>query len=167
MAQIRVTASIAIDEDEIVEQFVRSAGPGGQNVNKVSTAVQIRFDVAGSPSLPEDVRRRLLLPSVGGPPRCRFLPTGPARETPGRAAACRLGRTACGIDGMCTFYGANIDFPEARPEIYGLDSVPSAHRRGEVARLFLSSRISGISDATATRLGRSGSWETASLGERF
>ncbi len=65
MAQIRVTGSIAIDEDEVVEQFVRSAGPGGQNVNKVSTAVQIRFDVAGSPSLPEDVRRRLLLLAGG------------------------------------------------------------------------------------------------------
>ncbi|MBM3533443.1 MAG: aminoacyl-tRNA hydrolase [Alphaproteobacteria bacterium] len=56
---IRVTASIAIDESEIEESFVRSSGPGGQNVNKVSSAVQLRFDVRRSPSLPEDVRRRL------------------------------------------------------------------------------------------------------------
>ncbi len=56
---IRVTGAITIDEKEIHEQFVRAAGPGGQNVNKVSTAVQLRFDVAHSRSLPEDVRDRL------------------------------------------------------------------------------------------------------------
>ena len=58
---IRVTPSIAIDESEIRMDFVRSSGPGGQNVNKVSTAVQLRFDAASSPSLPDEVRRRLLL----------------------------------------------------------------------------------------------------------
>jgi len=56
---IHVTAHISIDEREIEESFVRSSGPGGQNVNKLSTAVQLRFDVRHSPSLPNDVRARL------------------------------------------------------------------------------------------------------------
>ena len=56
---IPVTATIAIDEREITEDFVRSSGPGGQNVNKLSTAVQLRFDVRRSPSLSDDVRARL------------------------------------------------------------------------------------------------------------
>ena len=60
-AMIRINRTLAIREDEIEEQFVRASGPGGQNVNKVSTAVQLRFDVAHSPSLPEDVRARLIL----------------------------------------------------------------------------------------------------------
>lgn len=56
---IRINARIAIDEREIAETFVRASGPGGQNVNKLSTAVQLRFDVRGSPSLPGDVKPRL------------------------------------------------------------------------------------------------------------
>lgn len=57
---IRVTDTISIDEDEIEESFVRSSGPGGQNVNKLSTAVQLRFDVRRSLSLPNDVAIRLM-----------------------------------------------------------------------------------------------------------
>jgi ribosome-associated protein len=56
---IPVTAHISLDEREIEEQFVRASGPGGQNVNKLSTAVQLRFDVRHSPSLAPEVRARL------------------------------------------------------------------------------------------------------------
>ena len=56
---IRVNAQISIDEREIEESFVRASGPGGQNVNKLATAVQLRFDVRGSPSLPAETRARL------------------------------------------------------------------------------------------------------------
>ncbi|MCI1711465.1 MAG: aminoacyl-tRNA hydrolase [Chiayiivirga sp.] len=57
---LRITPSIAIPDHELVERFVRSSGPGGQNVNKLSTAVELRFDALNSPSLPEDLRARLL-----------------------------------------------------------------------------------------------------------
>ena len=57
---IRVTGQISIDEREIKESFVRASGPGGQNVNKVSSAVQLRFDVRNSPSLTELARAALL-----------------------------------------------------------------------------------------------------------
>jgi ribosome-associated protein len=57
---IRINEQISLDESEIEESFVRSSGPGGQNVNKLSTAVQLRFDVRRSPSLPNDVAIRLM-----------------------------------------------------------------------------------------------------------
>lgn len=61
---ITVTDEITLDADELEWQFVRASGPGGQNVNKVASAVQLRLDVARSPSLPDDVRARLV--TLGG-----------------------------------------------------------------------------------------------------
>ncbi len=57
---IEITEDISIDEQELQWEFVRSSGPGGQNVNKVSTAVQLRFDVKHSPSVPDDIKKRLI-----------------------------------------------------------------------------------------------------------
>jgi ribosome-associated protein len=56
---IRITPNITIDERDIQESFIRSSGPGGQNVNKLATAVQLRFDIRHSRAIPEDVRQRL------------------------------------------------------------------------------------------------------------
>src|SRR3954468_14085533 len=57
---LEITPGLTLADSEIEERFVRASGPGGQNVNKVSTAVQLRFDVAGSPALADDVRHRLI-----------------------------------------------------------------------------------------------------------
>jgi ribosome-associated protein len=57
---LRITSAICLPDPELEFEYVRASGPGGQNVNKVATAVQLRFDVRHSPSLPEDVRRRLV-----------------------------------------------------------------------------------------------------------
>ena len=60
-ATIEINPEISLAESELVFRFIRASGPGGQNVNALATAVQLRFDVAGSPSLPEGLRRRLTL----------------------------------------------------------------------------------------------------------
>lgn len=60
LGPVTISAHLSIPDAELVERFVRASGAGGQNVNKVSTAVELRFDVAGSPSLPEALRSRLL-----------------------------------------------------------------------------------------------------------
>ena len=61
MARLRITDAISLGEEELEEHFVRASGPGGQNVNKVATAVQLFFDAAHSPSLGHEVRARLLI----------------------------------------------------------------------------------------------------------
>src|SRR3954469_20441066 len=68
---IKISPDITIPDSELAEQFVRASGPGGQNVNKVATAVQLRFNVYASPSLPWDVRARLV--KLAGP---RLTSTG-------------------------------------------------------------------------------------------
>ena len=88
---IRITDHISIDEDELEERFIRASGPGGQNVNKLNTAVQLRFDVRHSPALRDDVRARLDAPRRPAPDqrRCsghhRAASPHPGAQPPGRA----------------------------------------------------------------------------------
>ena len=57
---LKINSTLSVDENEIIFDFVRSSGPGGQNVNKRSTAVQLRFDIVNSPSLPDTVKNKLI-----------------------------------------------------------------------------------------------------------
>ena len=61
MARIRINPLVEIDEAELDEQFIQAGGPGGQNVNKVASAVQLKFDVLGSPSLSQSIKNKLTL----------------------------------------------------------------------------------------------------------
>ncbi len=70
---IHITRTLTIDESEIQEHFVCASGPGGQNVNKVATAVQLRFDVANSRSLPEEVQKRLISLAGNRLPKIAYL----------------------------------------------------------------------------------------------
>ena len=93
---IVVIPSIALDEREIEERFVRASGPGGQNVNKLATAVQLRFDVERSPALPEGVRARLKTLAGGG--RRRTACSSSRRSaTARRSATGRMRWTASSI----------------------------------------------------------------------
>jgi ribosome-associated protein len=75
---LQITDTIQLQENEITLEFVRSSGPGGQNVNKVATAVKLYFHVGRSPSLPEEVKNRLHALAV-------FVPRRPTAATPGTA----------------------------------------------------------------------------------
>jgi len=81
MARIPVTDHISLDENELSETFVLASGPGGQNVNKVSSAVQLRFDVAHSPSLTDEIRVRLIARAATPPkPRRPTRPTAASKR---------------------------------------------------------------------------------------
>ncbi|AMV39873.1 alternative ribosome rescue aminoacyl-tRNA hydrolase ArfB [Planctomyces sp. SH-PL62] len=91
---IEVNGRVSLDDDELEFEFIRSSGPGGQNVNKVSTAVRLRFNATASPSLPEDVRARLLTMAgrrIGGDGFLTILAqSGRTQETNRRDAVERL-----------------------------------------------------------------------------
>ena len=118
---LRVTDTISIDDNELSESFVRSSGPGGQNVNKVSSAVQLRFNVRSSPSLPNDVAVRLM--------RLAGKTIGDLVAAQGRATAETLAKNGCPV--------RTIHLPRLDEESLGellmhfmLETIVAAHLMG-------------------------------------
>jgi len=123
---IHVCDSIALPESELEFAFVRSAGPGGQNVNKVATAVQLRFHVARSPSLPTDVRDRLMMRE-----RNRITSGGYLLIRASRFRTQERNR-ADAVDRLVALIRAAAAAPRKRKQ--GRPTVASRHRRMENKR---------------------------------
>ncbi len=133
--------NIVIPDSELVERFVRSAGPGGQNVNKVSTAVELRFDVAQSPSLPEPVRERLLAR------RDRRITTDGVLVINAQTYRTQDRNREDARDRLATFIGHGLHAPKPR--------VPTRPTRGSKER-----RLAGKRERGTIKQGRSRTdWE--------
>lgn len=133
--------NIVIPDSELVERFVRSAGPGGQNVNKVSTAVELRFDVAQSPSLPEPVRERLLAR------RDRRITTDGVLVINAQTYRTQDRNREDARDRLATFIGHGLHAPKPR--------VPTRPTRGSKER-----RLAGKRERGTVKQGRSRTdWE--------
>jgi ribosome-associated protein len=138
---IQIAQNIAIDEKEIQFEFIRASGPGGQNVNKVSTAVQLRFDVAHSVALPDDIRQRLI--QLAGK---RMTGEGVLVIEAQRFRSQAQNRQDA-IDRLCELVRRAAQQPKRRKKTRPtraskLRRLDAKHRRGEVKRLRASVRSS-------------------------